>query len=67
MIAYKFPNGFRTEAEVMFRRLRYNGFTPDWIFENGDMLITVPDDEGSQLRILQRVNPAFWGNAPEGN
>ncbi len=66
---YDIPNGYRDSAETMFRRLRHQGFTPEWDMGQRDgqhmMGITIPQNETSQLRLLQKSNPATWGNHPE--
>lgn len=66
---YDIPNGYRDSAETMFRRLQHQGFTPEWDMgqrEGQFMLgITIPQNETSQLRQLQKSNPATWGNHPE--
>mgnify|MGYP000449837730 CR=1 FL=1 len=66
---YDIPNGYRDSAETMFRRLQHQGFTPEWDMgqrEGQFMLgITIPQNETSQLRLLQKSNPATWGNHPD--
>ena len=66
---YDIPNGYRDSAETMFRRLQHQGFTPEWDMgqrEGQFMLgITIPQNETSQLRLLQKSDPATWGNHPE--
>lgn len=63
---YDFPNGYRNEAENMYKWLRHAGFTPTWDFgiRNGSHCsgITIPENEISQLKLLQRTHPARWGN-----
>ncbi len=66
---YDIPNGYRDSAETMFRRLQHQGFTPEWDMgeRKGQFMlgITIPQSETSQLRLLQKSNPATWGNHPE--
>lgn len=64
--AYSFPPGYRQEAEIMYRRLRGAGFSPDWKFgDDHSASITLPAREMAGLTELQRSNPATWGNAPD--
>ena len=66
---YDIPNGYRDSAETMFRRLQHQGFSPEWDFgqRGGEHMsgITIPQNEVGQLRLLQKTNPATWGNSPE--
>lgn len=62
---YKFPNGFRNEAESMCGWLRYYQFVPTWVpneGEPGGTALAIPESQVSQLRLLQKTNPARWGN-----
>ena len=64
---YKWPNGFRREAESMCGWLRNYQFSPRWVDTDGEpggMALAIPDNEVSQLRLLQKTNPARWGNCP---
>lgn len=64
-VVYKFENGFRREAEIMYRRLIASQFSPAWSFEVGSMSITLPEREIPLFRQMQRNSPSYWGNAPE--
>jgi len=66
---YDLPNGYRDAAETMWGRLRAQGFSPAWDngMRNGAQMIgiTIPQDEVSKLRELQKATPATWGNHPD--
>lgn len=66
---YDFPNGYREQAENMYRWLRHEGFTPDWDFGVREGThhsgITLPSTEVDAFRAVQRGNPARFGNTPE--
>ncbi len=67
---YEFPNGFREQAEGMYKWLRHEGFTPSWalgVREDGDYHndIALPIKEVPALRELQKIHPARWGNHPD--
>jgi hypothetical protein len=65
---YRFPNGFRREAEAMFKWLAYERLQPAWgnVHQGkGDLTILIPDEMVPQLRLFQRTNPARWGNPPK--
>lgn len=62
---YKFENGYRREAEIMYRRLVNAGFSPRWEFDVGGMMITLPDSQIGAFRALQAFSPATWGSAPK--
>jgi hypothetical protein len=64
---YQFPNGFRREAQDTFGWLRHYQFTPSWVPNGNDangVAIAIPENEISQLRLLQKNNPARWGSPP---
>lgn len=54
----------RCFADCNTRALRPNGI---WGKREGQFMlgITIPQNETSQLRLLQKSNPATWGNHPE--
>jgi hypothetical protein len=66
---YDLPNGHRNSAEHMYRCLQHEGFSPE--LDNGERDgeyrygITIPVHEVPQLRLLQKTNPALWGNHPD--
>jgi hypothetical protein len=65
MIVYKFPNGFRIQAQDMYGWLRHYQFTPAWTNNPDDeygTAIEIPQSEVSQLRLLQQSNPARFGS-----
>lgn len=67
---YEFPNGFREQAEGMYKWLRHEGFTPSWalgVREDGEYHndIALPVKEVPALRELQKIHPARWGNHPD--
>lgn len=62
---YTFPNGFRTEAEWMYGWLRVYNLNPKWKTVGGDLLIQLPAAEVPCLRLMQRHDPARFGNHPE--
>lgn len=66
---YDFPNGYRDQAENMYRWLRHEGFSPELdIGQRGGEYrtgIMIPANEVPQLRNLQKTYPARWGNHPD--
>jgi hypothetical protein len=62
---YRFPNGFMREAESTYGWLRHYNLNPQWGTDGGDTLIMLPEGEVSCLRMMQRANPARFGNCPE--
>ena len=65
---YPFPNGFRREAESMYGWLRHYNLTPSWgDLSKGSTPIMLPAHEVECLRMMQRGNPARFGNPPEVN
>lgn len=66
---YDFPNGYRSEAENMFRWLNHHGLTPSWLDGDKDnkgypgMAIGIPGEQLGMLRQLQIHNPARFGSS----
>jgi len=66
-IAYVFPNGFMKEAINTYTHLRHYNLTPSWgNNKDGSQVIMLPARELNCLRLMQRHNPASFGNPPEG-
>lgn len=65
-IAYTFPNGFWDSAQSMYGWLRHANLNPSWgnSVEVGGAIIMLPDNEIDCLRMMQKANPARYGNAP---
>ena len=62
---YTFLSGFIREAEATYKWLQYYGLTPRfWLPKGGGVVIELPVKEVPCLRLLQRRNPARFGNAP---
>lgn len=62
----KFPSGFRREAGYTFGWLQRYQFSPQWVENPDDKMgtaIAIPENEVSQLRLLQKTNPALWGSS----
>lgn len=64
---YRFPPGFGQQAESTYRWLLYERFTPAWGHETAAdggrvSTITLPAREVPCLLLMQRANPARWGN-----
>lgn len=64
--AYDFENGFRVQAEHMYRLLCHEQFTVKWCQSEhrAGMAMDIPENEVGQLRLFQKTNPARWGNPP---
>ncbi|MCJ8601021.1 hypothetical protein MWH03_00305 [Klebsiella pneumoniae] len=65
--AYRFPNGFREQAENMYRWLLHYGLAPQWgdAAGTGDSVILLSPADFQCLRLMQKSNPARFGDAPE--
>lgn len=64
-VVYTFPNGFAREASATFGWLQHANLHPTWArTEEGSMAISLPAGEVQYLRLMQRHNPARFGNAP---
>lgn len=59
---YKFPNGFRPEAEKTFKWLQHYNLHPSFQWNEGELLILLPQHEVGSLRQMQESNPARFGN-----
>jgi hypothetical protein len=65
-VVYTFPNGFQKEAEATYGWLRHYNLTPRWgTCADGSMRIELSAALVPCLRMMQRHNPARFGNAPE--
>lgn len=64
---YRFPNGFGAQADSTYGWLRHANLNPKFVSNgNGDdMTIRLPANEVACLRMMQKSNPARWGNAPK--
>jgi hypothetical protein len=63
---YTWPNGFAKEAQNMYLCLHHANLTPHWgDCSNGTHCIQLPESEVSCLRLMQKANPARWGNCPK--
>ena len=60
--AYRFPNGYTKQASNIFGWLRHDGFSPSWLFENGEEIIKLPVEQKESLQNAQKVDPARYGN-----
>ena len=62
---YRFPNGFATDACRTYGWLRHENLNPKFVTDGGDTTIHLPAGEVTCLRLMQKDNPARWGNAPK--
>ena len=62
---YTFPNGFANEARHTYGWLRHYNLNPAWgDCSDGSTRIQLPESEVSCLRMMQKHNPARFGNPP---
>jgi hypothetical protein len=50
---YRFPNGFRKEAQSTHGWLRHYNLNPTIGTDGGETIISLPDNEVSCLRLIQ--------------
>ena len=62
---YRFPNGFMKEAQSTHMWLRHYNLHPTIGTDGGETVINLPDSEVSCLRLMQKHNPARFGNPEE--
>ena len=62
---YTFSNSFLPNGNAMFTWLRLAGLNPSWgPWQDGNISICLAEEEVPSLRLLQKSNPARFGNAP---
>lgn len=64
-VVYRFRNGFQKQADNTYGWLRSYNLTPSWEFKDGETMIRLPLIEVPCLRLMQKADPARWGNPPE--
>jgi hypothetical protein len=59
-------NSFLKNGEAYYSWLRAAGLNPSWgPWEDGSISICLPEEEVPSLRLMQKANPARFGNAPK--
>lgn len=63
---YTFPNGFLKEAQSTYTWLRHYNLNPSWgTCLDGQHRIQLPAAEVPCLRMMQKADPARFGNPPQ--
>lgn len=64
--AYRFPNGFREQAENIYKWLLHYNLKPVWgdPAGTGDTVILLSPADRECLTLMQEKNPARFGNPP---
>jgi hypothetical protein len=63
---YTFSNSFLKNGDAVYSWLRLAGLNPSWgPWEAGNISICLPEEEVPCLRMMQKANPARFGNPPE--
>jgi hypothetical protein len=67
VVVYDLPNGFADNAAWIYKWLRAYNLTPAWgDTSDGRHRVTLPASEVPCLRLMQKHDPARFGNPPDG-